>query len=133
MIFQPNFLYFKMAELVQNKPPGQKLIIGNEGGSRCFHADTLIVTDQGQKPISELEIGDSVQSWNEQINQIEVKKVADKIITHSDKPCFRIRLKNGKEIQCTQDHKFFFEGAWVEIKDIVSLWHGRNMETNSKV
>ena len=122
-----------MAELVQNKPPGQKLIIGNEGGSRCFHADTLIVIDSGKKPISDIEIGESVQSWNEETKKMEFKKVADKIITHSNKPCFRIRLKNGQEIRCTQDHKFFFEGAWIEIKDIISLWHGRNMETNRQV
>lgn len=34
MTFQPNGLYFKMAELVANRQPNTKLIIGNEGGSR---------------------------------------------------------------------------------------------------
>lgn len=119
-----------MAELVQNKPQGQKLIIGNEGGSRCFSASTIV----HGRPISEIKIGDYVQSFNEETKQIEQKKVADMVITkNSSKPCFRIKLKSGHTIECTQDHKFYFEGAWVEIKDIISLWHGRNMETDSQI
>ncbi|HTJ53736.1 MAG TPA: phage terminase large subunit [Cyclobacteriaceae bacterium] len=34
MKFEPNELFFKMARMVQEKPEGSKLIIGNEGGSR---------------------------------------------------------------------------------------------------
>lgn len=34
MNFDPNVLYYKMAEEVSKKRPDQKLIIGNEGGSR---------------------------------------------------------------------------------------------------
>ena len=34
MIFQPNALFFKMAELVKDRPKEDKLIIINEGGSR---------------------------------------------------------------------------------------------------
>ncbi len=34
MIFQPNGLYFKMAQLVSERPVDSKIIIGNEGGTR---------------------------------------------------------------------------------------------------
>jgi hypothetical protein len=37
------------------------------------------------------------------------------------KPTVKIKLTNGQEITCNADHKFFFEGKWMAISDILKL------------
>lgn len=101
-----------------------------EGGSRCFAADTLVVTSEGSKKISEIKKDNLVLTYNESTGKETFNKVLDVMkFTASEKKAVRIKLKNGKEIICTQDHKFFFDGGWLEIKQILSLWN----ENNSKL
>ena len=100
-----------------------------EGGSRCFHPETLIVTNEGSKPISEIKKDDKVLTFNEENNEHEYKKVLDVFKFSNKKKSVRIKLKNGKEIICTEDHKFYFKGGWIEVKQILSLLH----ENNSKL
>lgn len=98
-------------------------VICNEGGSRCFAADTLVRTMNGLVPIKDIQEGDVVKTqngWNEVLQTWEFKNT---------KRAVRIKLKNGKFIECTDDHKFFFRGRWIEIKNILSLFN----ETNTKL
>lgn len=92
-------------------------IICNEGGSRCFAAGTLVRTPYGLTPIEQIQAGDIVETKNEFNKVLDVFEFANK------KEAVRIKLKNGYEIKCTSDHKFFFRGRWVEIKNILSLLH----------
>jgi hypothetical protein len=39
------------------------------------------------------------------------------------KICLKIKLKNGSEINCTDDHKIFYKGRYIIAKDLVSLWN----------
>ena len=101
---------------------GKRFIV-NQGGSRCFSGDQLVITETGSKPISEIQKDDKVLTPN------GFKKV---IATHkmvNSKTSIKIKLKNGKIIRCTEDHLFYFRGDWISIKDILSLLN----ETNKKL
>jgi intein/homing endonuclease len=98
------------------------------GGAGCFTEKQLIITDKGYKKISKIKIGDNVLSYNGIDN--EFKKVNDVFKYKNNKKTLRIKLSNGKIIEATEDHKFYYGGAWVQLKDIVSLWHERNIQTN---
>lgn len=91
-------------------------IIVNEGGARCFAGSQNVFTLSGSKPISKIEVGEFVLTSGERYKRVSaVHKMKN------DKPTVRIKLKNGKQIICTEDHKFFFSGRWVEIKYLLSL------------
>lgn len=95
-------------------------VICNEGGARCFAPDTLVRTMQGLVPIKDIQEGDAVKTqngWNEVIETHKFKNT---------KKAVRIKLKNGKHIECTDDHKFFYRGRWIEIKNILSLLDEKN-------
>ena len=98
-------------------------IIALEGGSGCFHAGQKVMTSDGAKRISEINQGDYVLSYNELNKQKELKPVQRKFTYKNDKPCIKIKLKNGHEIIGTEDHKIYYEGGWHSLKHIVSLWN----------
>ena len=107
-----------------------KRFIINQGGSRCLAPFQLVKTTKGYKPISNINIGDEVYSYNEDSNQIEVKKVLLTYENENEKQCYRIKLKSGTVIEASLDHKFFFQGGWVSLKNIVSLYY--DMEKNKR-
>lgn len=92
-----------------------------EGSSRCFAFDQEVVTNKGTKKISEIEIGDKVLSFNENTKSNEFKLVKGLHQFKNDKKCLKITLKNGTVIKCTEDHEFYYEGAWISIKHLLSL------------
>lgn len=101
-------------------------ILINQGGTSCFHPDTLIVTQNGSKPIKDISIGDVVLSFNEDLKVNEWKKVVNTFKYQNTKNTIRVKLKNGKEIICTDDHKFYYKGGWISIKHLLSLKHENN-------
>lgn len=109
-------VFFKNLEAYKGPAP----IICNEGGSRCFHADTMVHTTTGLKKISEIKPGEQVFTSTGQ------SVVNDVFVNKNTKKCIKIKLKNGNEIQVTDDHKFMFRQGWHDIKYIVSLWHENN-------
>lgn len=121
-IFQKNF------NALQEQ--GVRFII-NEGGSRCFSANQLVKTINGLKPISEIQKGETVFSYNEETKQVEPQKVLMQYESENEKKCLRIKLKNGQVIEASEDHKFYFEGGWVSLKNIVSSWN--EMDKNKRL
>ena len=108
----------KTSEALENGWP----IIVNEGGARCFRSDQLIITNFGSKPISELGVGDMVLSYNFDTGVDEFCTVSG-VNEMKNKSGIKIKLKSGKEINCTSDHKIYFARRWCEAKEIVSLWN----------
>ena len=98
-------------------------VICNEGGSRCFAPDTLVRTMNGLVPIKDIQEGDAVKTKNGYNEVIKTWKFKNY------KKAVRIKLKNGKFIECTDDHRFYFRGRWIEIKNILSLLN----ENNTKI
>lgn len=99
---------------------GSYPVICNEGGTRCFAPDTLVRTMNGLIPIQDIQEGDAVKTKNgyNEVNKIWKFKNYKKAV--------KIKLKNGKFIECTDDHKFYFRGRWIEIKNILSLLNENN-------
>lgn len=126
MIFDPNPLFFEMVRIFkENYTPDNKVIICNEGSSRCFSSKTKVITSIGPTQITELKESDLVQTFNEQTQSIEFKPILEVLSMENKKPCYKITLKNGNTIEATEDHEFYFEGAWHSLKYIISLWNER--------
>lgn len=100
----------------------KKRFIINQGSSRCFAGDTLIQTMNGNKRIDEIVPGDMVKTMNEETKEIIWKPVIDTFHSpNNTKPSVRLKMKNGDIIECTIDHKFYFEGVFTSIKHILDL------------
>lgn len=91
------------------------------GGTRCFAPAQKVITQSGSKPISELQVGDIVQCYNEHSNQNEWKPVLDVMKFNNRKQTVKIKLKNGETITCNADHKFFYEGEWLPVIEILKM------------
>jgi len=90
----------------------------HQGGTRCFHPDTKVITSKGLVKIKDIKEGDLCLSNAKGCKCY--KKVLNTFKLKNSKPTVKIKFKNGKEIIATDDHKFFYEGGWQEIKSILS-------------
>lgn len=95
-------------------------IICNEGGSRCFAPHTNVITINGPVAIKDINRHDIV------ITPTGLKPVIAVHKMQNTKRSIRLKLKNGAIIECTEDHKFMFNGRWIELKNIVSLLDDTN-------
>lgn len=90
------------------------------GSPSCFKHDQLVHTSQGVTEISKLNIGDRVLSYNHDKKLNEYRKVISKS-SNSNKQgkMYRIKMKDGLEINVTEDHRFFTGTEYLQIKDIL--------------
>ena len=87
----------------------------------CFHPESNVLTLNGNKPISEIKIGESVYSFNEQKNKVELSIVENIIAKNVDEDLVVIELENGKIIKCTSDHEIFTKNrGWVKAVELSS-------------
>jgi hypothetical protein len=91
------------------------------GGRGCFTADQEIETLEGRKKISEVDIGDAVYSYDVENKLYMTDKVVNKF-EYDNKKLVKVKLKDGSEIKCTPDHKFFFRGEWLQIQEILTIF-----------
>ena len=89
------------------------------GGRGCFGGGQLIETKQGLKPISKIKVGDTVLSANLSENKQEFKEVVNVFEYENSDKCIKINYDN-KEIICTLEHKFYHNGEFKPIKDILN-------------
>ena len=82
----------------------------------CLHPDTLVQTMDGDKKMSDIQVGDMVLSYNERTDSFEYKPVLRTIQTpSSDKEKVRIEMEDGSEFVCTADHQVLTSNrGWVE-------------------
>ena len=114
-LINPNF-----KTLCQARNNGMRGVV-MEGSSRCFHPDQEIIVCSGIKKISDVCINDYVLSYNHKLNLTCYNKILAANVQPTKKRCFKITLKDGTIIKCTEDHKFYYNGRYVEIKNILSL------------
>ena len=75
MNFDPNPLFFQMCEIIQDgKSSDDKVIICNEGGTRCFYPNQKIRTLEGSKSISDINRGDIVKTFNESTKRLSTRR-----------------------------------------------------------
>ena len=94
-----------------------------------FSAETLVMTEEGLIPISEIELGDYVLAYNELTGEVGYYPVTD-LISHLD-PVIVLLTIAGELIETTPEHPFFTDAdKWVdagklEVGDAIRTadWH----------
>ena len=120
MLFDPNDLCYEMMRIYsENKTPENKIVIMNEGGTRCFASDQKIITNNGSIKISDLKVNDKVLSFNHTTGNNEYRKVLSCIKKQNTKKAYCIRFKDGSVIKCTFDHEFFYHGRYIIIEKLL--------------
>lgn len=86
------------------------------GYGKCIDSRTPILTKQGYRPISEVEVGDSVYCMDN--NKVALKRVTNK--WNTVKPQVKIKVRSGKELICSPEHKLYTDKGYKMCKDITS-------------
>ena len=93
----------------------------HSGGTSCFAPGTMIVCENGMKPIEDIRSGDTVKCYDEANKRDVYQVVTDTHRFKNEKKTIRVKLKNGNYITATEDHEFYYKGGWYSLKHIVSL------------
>jgi RHS repeat-associated protein len=85
---------------------------GTNGGNTCsFSANTPVSTAQGEKPIGDLKVGDSVLALNQQSGKVESRSV-DAVLRHLDLVVEKLTIES-ETLTTTPEHPFFTpEHGW---------------------
>ncbi|MEM8535051.1 MAG: polymorphic toxin-type HINT domain-containing protein [Chloroflexota bacterium] len=88
-----------------------------------FSAETLVSTEDGLRPISEIAIGDRVWAYDEATDEHGLFPVTD-VIVHTDPTQVHLLL-DGELLETTPEHPFYtLERGWVDAGD---LWVGAHI------
>jgi RHS repeat-associated protein len=80
------------------------------GGCNSFTADTLVRTENGLKPISEVKVGDKVLSIDERTETTSYQPVMAVIQGEQRYQIIKITLDSGESIEATAEHPFYIKG-----------------------
>ena len=98
------------------------------GTSYCFVAGTLVTTEDGHKPIEEIQVGDKVLSEDELTGEVALKEVYATSVSETDE-FYHIHV-NGEEIVATGTHPFYvYKFGWTTARalragDVLVLSNG---------
>ncbi|KPH96791.1 Hedgehog/intein hint domain-containing protein [Actinobacteria bacterium OK074] len=85
--------------------------------AKCFPPGTKVATEDGPKPIEEIEVGDRVWSLDQATGQQSLQRVL-KLFHHTVDRLIRVRTADG-HIEATDRHRFWArERGWVEARDL---------------
>jgi len=79
-------------------------------GCNSFTADTLVHTENGLKPISEIKVGDKVLSYDERTETTSDQPVMAVIQGEKQYKIIKITLDSGESIEATAEHPFYIKG-----------------------
>ncbi|WP_313732045.1 polymorphic toxin-type HINT domain-containing protein [Cohnella nanjingensis] len=83
----------------------------------CFTADTKVLTDEGEKPIEEIEVGDKVLAKDDETGEMAYKEV-EWLFQREVDETYNISV-GGEVITTTNEHPFWIVGrGWVKSKDL---------------
>ena len=82
----------------------------------CLTGDTLVMTEHGEKPISEL-VGTTGKVWsfNTFTDEKELRQYKDCRLTQKQVPVWELKTKSGKTIKGTIDHLILTKSGWLEL------------------
>lgn len=85
----------------------------------CITGDTLVLTEYGEKPISEM-VGTTgrVWSYNTVTKQAELKPYSLCMRTQRNAPIYHIELEDGRIIRCTGNHPILTETGYKRADEI---------------
>ncbi|MBP2115936.1 polymorphic toxin-type HINT domain-containing protein [Paenibacillus silagei] len=83
----------------------------------CFTAGTKVQTDEGEKPIEDIEVGDKVLSKSDETGEVAYKEVVGLFQKQADEIYY---VHVGDEIiEVTGEHPFWLDGkGWTFVKDL---------------
>jgi hypothetical protein len=85
--------------------------------TNSFSEDTTVVTSDGDVPISELEVGDTVIAYDETTGETGEYEITD-TISHEDPIIVHLTI-DGELIKTTPEHPFYTdEGEWINASDL---------------
>jgi len=89
----------------------------NKAACNCFTAGTKVLTDEGEKPIEEIEVGDKVLAKSDETGEVAYKEVVGLFQKQADEIYY---IHIGDEIiEVTGEHPFWLDGkGWTEVKDL---------------
>jgi len=98
----------------KNKP---SVKVGKNSGCNCFTAGTKVQTDEGEKPIEEIEVGDKVLAKSDETGEVAYKEVVGLFQKQADEIYY---VHIGDEIiEVTGEHPFWLDGkGWTFVKDL---------------
>lgn len=83
-------------------------------GGGCLVEGTMVQTSQGMKPIEQFKIGDRVITLD---GEKDVKNVW--VFEDSEaKECLEIVFDDNFIVVCSEEHKFFVDGKWIEARNL---------------
>ncbi|WP_430112229.1 polymorphic toxin-type HINT domain-containing protein [Paenibacillus sp. B1-33] len=97
----------------------------------CFTAGTKVLTDEGEKNIEDIEVGDKVLSKNEETGETAYKEVTH--LYRNDKEVIYELTVGDQAIETTDNHPFWVEGkGWVlavdlQVKDKLQQSNGNTL------
>lgn len=87
------------------------------GGCNCFTAGTKVFTDEGEKNIEDIQVGDRVLSKDEETGEVAYKEVTA-TFNHETDEIYKIHVGD-QVIESTFNHPFYVEGkGWTFVKDL---------------
>jgi len=89
-------------------------------GCNSFDGDTLVATENGLRPIKEIEIGDKVWAFNEETGEKSLQEVVHLIFGEGTKELVDITLENGELLTATTEHPFYVNNEWVNAGDLTN-------------
>lgn len=106
----------------------------DKGIFHCVDALTpVVMADGSQIPISMLNEGDLVTSWNESCQKFEVAPVTA-VMNNGEQECIELEFDNGQKLVCTPDHRILTKNrGWVcaieltELDEIADTMHDTYM------
>lgn len=93
-------------------------LVGGFNSAACFAGNTLVKTKSGYKPICEIEVGESVYSYNENNNIYDYQPVS-KVIKRTSRDIVKVSVGD-EAIVTTSNHPFYTNDGWVKAKDLSS-------------
>jgi hypothetical protein len=95
----------------------------------CFTEDTEITTEDGLKPIREIQVGDKVLSWNENTDSVCLGTVVSLFQDTVDE-IYSLQI-GGHTVETTAEHPFWVVGqGWVTVKNLRPGMKMRGVDDN---
>ena len=82
----------------------------------CFAKDTLVLTECGERKISEIHVGDSVYAYDENTGTYAFKPVTQ-ISLGETTETIRVQI-DGEIIECTPTHPFLTDFGWIPASEL---------------
>lgn len=84
----------------------------------CLAGDTIVDGMTIKERYERQTVGESIRSLDEDNQKIHLGSIA-RVISAGQKRVYRLKLKNGKTIKATANHRFYRDGKWVRLGDLL--------------